>query len=73
MNIYNLEKEEVLNKLNTSKEGLTEEEVDVRRKKDGLNKLKEAKKESKLLKFLNQFKNLMILVLFLALVLASSQ
>ena len=66
MNIYNLEKEEVLNKLNTSKEGLTEEEVDVRRKKDGLNKLKEAKKESKLLKFLNQFKNLMILVLFLA-------
>ena len=66
MNYYNLKKEEVLKILHTSKNGLCEEEVKKRRAKDGLNKLKEAKTESKFLKFINQFKNLMVIILFIA-------
>lgn len=66
MNYYNLDTEEVLKKLNINETGLNEEEVKIRRAKEGPNKLKEAKKESKLLKFLNQFKNLMIIVLLIA-------
>ena len=66
MNFYNNEIEEVLEKLKTTKLGLTEEEAHKRKKKNGPNKLKEAKKEIKLLKFFNQFKNLMIIVLLIA-------
>lgn len=66
MNFYNLKKEEVLTKLETKESGLTEEEVKKRLAKNGPNKLKEAKKESKIVKFLSQFKNLMIIVLLIA-------
>lgn len=66
MNFYNNEIEEVLEKLKTTKLGLTEEEAHKRKKQNGPNKLKEAKKEIKLLKFFNQFKNLMIIVLLIA-------
>ena len=66
MNDYNLDGEEVIKKLKSSRNGLTEEEAKKRFMKFGPNKLKEAKKESKLAKFLSQFKNLMIIVLLLA-------
>ena len=66
MNDYNLDEEEVIKKLKSSRNGLTEEEAKKRFMKFGPNKLKEAKKESKLAKFLSQFKNLMIIVLLLA-------
>ena len=66
MNDYNLSGEEVLENLKTSEEGLTEKEAKTRLKKEGLNKLKETKKESKIIKFLSQFKNLMIIVLLIA-------
>ena len=66
MNDYNLTEEEVLKKLATTKEGLSEKEAKIRLKQDGLNKLKETKKDSKLKKFLSQFKDLMIIVLLIA-------
>lgn len=66
MKFYNSNIEEVLKELKTSTNGLSEEEAKNRLAHDGLNKLKEAKKESKFVKFLSQFKDLMIIVLFIA-------
>ena len=62
-----LKKEEVCQKLNTNeKTGLTEEEVIKRRNKYGLNKLKDKKKESIIIKFLKQFNDFMIIILIIA-------
>ena len=66
MKFYNLSSEESLNELKSNQEGLSEEEAKKRLIELGPNKLKEAKKESKLVKFLSQFKNLMIVVLLIA-------
>ncbi len=66
MKYYNLTSKECLEKLKSNKDGLSEEEAEKRLKENGHNKLKEAKKESNLAKFLSQFKNLMIIVLLLA-------
>ena len=62
-----LRKEEVLKVLNTSKkEGLSNEEVIIRRKKYGENKLKEKSKESLITKFIKQFNDFMIVILIIA-------
>ena len=66
MKYYNLTSKECLEKLKSNKNGLSEVEAEKRLKENGHNKLKEAKKESNLAKFLSQFKNLMIIVLLLA-------
>ena len=66
MKYYNLTSKECLEKLKSNKDGLSEVEAEKRLKENGHNKLKEAKKESNLAKFLSQFKNLMIIVLLLA-------
>ena len=66
MNFYNLKAEEVLKQLDSNKKGLSMKEAKARLIQDGPNKLKETRKESKLVKFLSQFKNLMIIVLLLA-------
>ena len=66
MNFYNEEIKDVLKKLNTDEKGLTEKNAQKRLEQDGPNKLTEAKKESYILKFLKQFKNLMIIILFIA-------
>ncbi len=62
MKYYNLEVEEVLKKLDTKEEGLNESEVAKRFEKDGLNKLKEEKKESNI----KEFKDIMIIILIIA-------
>ena len=66
MKFYNLTEDEVLREVKTSLNGLTQIEAKKRLKRYGLNKLKESKKKSKLIKFLSQFKDLMIIVLFIA-------
>ncbi len=66
MKYYNLEVEEVLTKLDTKEEGLNESEVTKRLEKDGLNKLKEEKRESNIVKFLKEFKDIMIIILIIA-------
>lgn len=66
MNFYNLSKEKVLKILESTESGLTSDEINLRLQKNGKNKLVESKKETKLTKFLNEFKDLMIIVLILS-------
>lgn len=63
---YNLDIDKVLKELNTSNKGLSEEEVSKRLKKDGQNKLAEAKKRSGFSKFIDQFRDLMIIFLIIS-------
>ncbi len=65
-NYYNLGIEEIEKKLNTNKEGLSNKEVNDRIEKYGFNELKEKKKESILSKFIEQFKDMMVIVLIIA-------
>ncbi len=66
MKYYDLEINDVLNKLKTKESGLTETEALKRLEKDGANKIAKPKKESLFKKFLKEFKDLMIIVLILA-------
>lgn len=66
MKYYELEALDCLKKLKSNEMGLTEEEAEKRLKFDGKNKLKEAKKQSKLSKFLSEFNDLMIIILLLS-------
>ncbi len=72
MKYYNLNIDEVLDKLDTSVKGISLIEVNKRLKENGLNKLKEVKKENKLIKFLKGFKDIMIIILILASLLSFS-
>lgn len=65
-NYYNLSVEEIEKELNTNKEGLSDQEYDLRIEKYGFNELTEKKKESILVKFIEQFKDMMVLVLIIA-------
>jgi Ca2+-transporting ATPase len=67
INAHSLEVQEVVNEMNTSLEtGLSEEEVNERIDKYGLNEIKETKKISALEIFINQFKDFLIYLLFFA-------
>lgn len=66
MKFYRLSVSEVLKKLNSNENGLSNNEVFNRLKKYGKNKLIEKKKESKLDKFLSQFGDIMIIILVAA-------
>ena len=64
MAFYNLSTDKVLNELSVNKDtGLTYEEAENRIKKYGKNVLKEKKKKATLVRFLEQFKDAMILIL----------
>ena len=65
-NYYNKKVEELYKELNTSISGLTEEEASKRLEKYGENKLAERKKKSNFVIFLNQFNDLMIILLIFA-------
>lgn len=65
-NYYNKKVEELYKELNTSISGLTEEEASKRLERYGENKLAERKKKSNLIIFLNQFNDLMIILLIFA-------
>lgn len=65
-NYYNLSVEEIEKEFNTNKEGLSDQEYDLRIEKYGFNELTEKKKESILVKFIEQFKDMMVLVLIIA-------
>ncbi len=67
MTAHNISAEEVLSKLETNREnGLSASEVTARQEKYGPNKLKEKKKKSTLRRFIDQFKDVMILILIAA-------
>ena len=63
---YTSQVDEVLTELNSSANGLTNEEAKARLEKNGKNALDEAKKRPMILKFFDQFKDLMIIVLLVA-------
>ena len=67
MNWFNKDVEEVSKTLNTDLEkGLSEEETKKRQKENGYNELQEKKKKSLFVKFLEQFKDFMIIILIIA-------
>ena len=68
---YKSSKEDVLKNLETTENGLDDEQVKDRLQKYGLNKLKEAKKNSLLSKFIEQFKNLMLIILIIAAIISA--
>ena len=63
---YHKSVEQTFKELNTSKEGLSEQEAKERLSKYGENKLKEAKKKSMFVRFLCQFKDIMVIILLVA-------
>ena len=66
-NWFNQETKNVIKKLNSNLEkGLTEEQVKQAREKYGYNELEAKKKKTLLVKFLEQFKDFMIIVLIIA-------
>ena len=65
-NYYNKKVEELYKELDTNINGLTEEEASKRLEEYGENKLAERKKKSNLIIFLNQFNDLMIILLIFA-------
>lgn len=65
-NFYNLSPDEALNALDSKKSGLTDAEVTERLSKYGKNELEEGKKKSIIMMFLQQFKDLMIIILLVA-------
>ena len=67
---YKLSKKDVLSQLETSNNGLTSDEAKSRIQKYGLNKLKEARHSSILRKILEQFKDLMLIILIFSAILS---
>ena len=65
-NMWNLSPEEALKACQTSEQGLTAEQADKIRLKTGENVLLEGKKKSALQVFLDQFKDLMVMILIVA-------
>ena len=68
---YKQNSNDVLKELNSSLNGLNDDVAKELLKKNGLNKLKETKKRSYILKLLDQFKNLMIIILIISAVLSA--
>ena len=69
---HTLSLEEVRKKLKTNFErGLTDDEAEKRKEKYGLNKLLESKKTNIFIKFINQFKDFMIIILIIAAIISA--
>ena len=66
MNYFTKTKDEVLKELETSENGLSHEQAAERLTKYGENKLADAKKTPLIVKFLSQFKDVMVIVLLVA-------
>ena len=66
MTFWDKELDETLSTLSTSEDGLTNEEAKSRLLRNGKNKLREGHKKSKFAKFMDQFKDLMIIILIIA-------
>lgn len=70
LDIYKPSPEEVYSKLDTSPDGLSEEEAKLRLKKYGPNQIEEVKKRPLIFKFLENFYNVLALLLWAASILA---
>lgn len=68
---HTMESDEVLKALQTDFNGLTDHEASARLEKYGRNELDEGKKKSLFIKFLEQFKNIMVIILLIAAVVSA--
>ncbi|MBQ8379183.1 MAG: HAD-IC family P-type ATPase, partial [Clostridia bacterium] len=66
MKYYDEEVDAVISHLQSSENGLSAQEAKARLNRYGYNKLKETNKKSKLSKFIDQFKDMMIIILIIA-------
>lgn len=71
MAIFSKPLDEVYKTFSTTEKGLSQQEVNERLKRDGKNELSSGKKKSLLVKFLLQFKDVMILVLIAAAIISA--
>lgn len=67
MEFFNKKKSEILKELNVDpKKGLNDQEVSLRQEKYGLNQLRESKKKTLFMMFLDQFKDFLVIILIIA-------
>ncbi len=66
MNYYQMEAEEITRRLCTTADGLSEEEAKKRKEKYGANEIKEAKKKGIVRVFLEQFADLLVIILIIS-------
>ena len=66
MNFHSMKIEDIYKNLKTNEDGLSIKEVNDRLNTDGKNVIKHVKKKSDIVKFFDQFKNLMIIILIIA-------
>ncbi|HKL93878.1 MAG TPA: calcium-translocating P-type ATPase, PMCA-type [Clostridia bacterium] len=66
MKFYDVSSQQTMENLSATPHGLTQEEAKIRLERDGRNELAEGKKRNIILKFLDQFKDTMIIVLLVA-------
>lgn len=66
MNYYQMETEEITRGLCTTADGLSEEEAKKRKEKHGANEIKEAKKKGVVRVFLEQFADLLVIILIIS-------
>lgn len=65
MNVYNKKINDVFEEFSTNQNGLKENEIENRLLKYGRNEIEEAKKKSKIARFLEQFNDMMIIILII--------
>lgn len=70
--IVTLTKKEVLEKLNTTEKGISKEEVEKRQKEYGYNEFQEKKSKSMFERFIEQFKDFLIIILIVAAVISGA-
>ena len=68
---YQMNTDEVIQKLESNRNGLKEKEVRERLKKYGFNELKEKERISALTIFLSQFKNFLVIILIIATIISA--
>ncbi len=68
---YNIETRDVIKLLKSSEAGIDNKEARERLIKNGANKLKEAKKRGIILRFIDQFKNIMLIILIISAVISA--
>ena len=66
MNYYQMEAEEITKQLKSAADGLSEEEAKKRKEKYGANEIKEAKKKGVVRVFLEQFADLLVIILIIS-------
>ena len=70
--MYALKKDDVLQKLQTTRSGLTDAEIEQRRQTFGRNEIVAKKKETIVHKFFMQFKNVMVMILLISAIISLS-